>query len=31
MTQSHSFLAMELAIKAENMADRLGNLRKEDK
>jgi predicted dehydrogenase len=26
MTQNHSFLAMELAIKAENMADRLGNL-----
>jgi predicted dehydrogenase len=31
MTQAHSFLAMELAIKAENMADRLGNLRKEDR
>ena len=26
MTQEHSFLAMELAIKAENMAHRLGNL-----
>ena len=26
MTQEHSFLAMELAIRAENMADRLGNL-----
>jgi len=26
MTQEHSFLAMELALKAENMADRLGNL-----
>jgi predicted dehydrogenase len=26
MTQEHSFLAMELAIQAENMADRLGNL-----
>ncbi len=26
MTQAHSFLAMELAVKAENMADRLGNL-----
>lgn len=28
MTQAHSFLAMELAVKAENMADRLGNLQK---
>lgn len=27
MTQAHSFLAMELAIKAEDMADRLGNLK----
>ena len=27
MTQAHSFLAMELAIKAENMAYRLGNLK----
>jgi predicted dehydrogenase len=27
MTQDHSFLAMELAIKAENLADRLGNLK----
>lgn len=27
MTQAHSFLAMELAIKAGNMADRLGNLK----
>lgn len=27
MTQAHSFLAMELAVKAENMADRLGNLK----
>jgi predicted dehydrogenase len=27
MTQAHSFLAMALAIKAENMADRLGHLR----
>lgn len=27
MTQTHSFLAMELAIKAENQADRLGNLK----
>ncbi|MCJ7700676.1 MAG: Gfo/Idh/MocA family oxidoreductase, partial [Anaerolineales bacterium] len=27
MTQAHSFLAMELAIKAENLADRLGNLK----
>ena len=27
MTQEHSFLAMELAIKAENAADRIGNLR----
>jgi predicted dehydrogenase len=27
MTQEHSFLAMELAIKAENMAHRLGHLR----
>lgn len=27
MTQAHSFLAMELAIQAENLADRLGNLR----
>jgi predicted dehydrogenase len=26
MTQAHSFLAMELAIQAENMADRLGHL-----
>jgi predicted dehydrogenase len=26
MTQAHAFLAMELAIKAENMADRLGHL-----
>lgn len=27
MTQAHSFLAMELAIKAENLAERLGNLK----
>ena len=27
MTQAHSFLAMELAVKAEDMADRLGNLK----
>ena len=27
MSQEHSFLAMELAIKAENMADRLGHLK----
>jgi len=27
MTQTHSFLAMELAVKAEQMADRLGNLK----
>jgi predicted dehydrogenase len=27
MTQAHSLLAMELAIRAENMADRLGHLR----
>ena len=27
MTQEHSFLAMELAIKAENMVDRLGHLK----
>ena len=27
MTQDHSFLAMELALKAENMADRLGYLK----
>ena len=27
MTQAHAFLAMELAIKAENQADRLGNLK----
>ncbi|MBE2221495.1 MAG: Gfo/Idh/MocA family oxidoreductase [Anaerolineae bacterium] len=27
MTQAHSFLTMELAIKAENMADRLGHLK----
>ena len=27
MTQAHSFLAMELAINAENMADKLGNLK----
>ncbi len=27
MSQAHSFLAMELAIKAENMANRLGNLK----
>ncbi|HBX70609.1 MAG TPA: oxidoreductase [Chloroflexi bacterium] len=27
MTQAHSFLAMELAIQAENMADRLGSLK----
>jgi hypothetical protein len=26
MSQEHSFLAMELAIKAENLADRLGHL-----
>ena len=26
MTQAHSFLAMELAITAENMAERLGHL-----
>jgi predicted dehydrogenase len=28
MTQEHAFLAMELAIKAENMADRIGHLEK---
>lgn len=27
MTQTHAFLAMELAVKAENIADRLGNLK----
>ncbi|MFN2236992.1 MAG: Gfo/Idh/MocA family protein [Anaerolineales bacterium] len=27
MTQAHSFLAMELAIKAETMADRIGHLK----
>jgi predicted dehydrogenase len=27
MTQKHSFLAMELALKAETMADRLGHLK----
>jgi hypothetical protein len=27
MTQAHSFYAMELAIKAENMADRIGHLK----
>jgi predicted dehydrogenase len=27
MTQAHSFLAMELAIKAENMAERIGHLK----
>jgi hypothetical protein len=27
MTQAHSFLAMELALKAEAMADRIGNLK----
>jgi predicted dehydrogenase len=27
MTQEHSFLAMELAIKAENEAERIGNLK----
>jgi len=27
MTQAHAFLAMELALKAEAMADRLGNLK----
>jgi len=27
MTQEHSFLAMELAIKAENQADRIGHLK----
>jgi hypothetical protein len=27
MTQAHAFLAMELALKAEAMADRIGNLK----
>jgi predicted dehydrogenase len=27
MTQAHAFLAMELAVKAEQIADRLGNLK----
>jgi predicted dehydrogenase len=30
MTQDHSFLAMELAIDAENIADRIGNLRSQN-